>query len=153
MIEERIKEIIGYELPSAPKPVAAYVPAQISGNLIFTSGQLPMKEGKLIAEGKVGAEVEEDKAIECARTCALNCLSAMKSVIGNLDKIEQVVKVVAFINSAPEYSSQPKVANGASEFLIQVFGERGKHARSAVGVSALPLNAPVEIEMIFRIKV
>lgn len=150
MIEEKIKEIIGHDLPAVVKPLAAYIPAQISGNLVYTSGQLPMKEGKLIAEGRVGYEVSEEKAIECARLCALNCLLAVKSVIGNLDRIEQIVKVVVFVNSATRYTAQPKVANGASEFLAQVFGDIGKHARSAVGVSELPLNAPVEVEMIVR---
>jgi len=125
MFEEKIKEIIGHELPTAPKPLAAYIPAQISGNLVYTSGQLPIKDGKLIAEGKVVETVAEETAILCARQSAVNCLSAVKSVIGDL---------------------------GASEFLVQVFGEQGKHARSAVGVSELPLNAPVEIEMIVRIK-
>ncbi len=152
MIEQKIKEIIGYELPSAPKPVAAYVPAQLSGKLVFTSGQLPMQDGKLATAGKVGAEVSEERATECARICAVNCLSAVKLVIGDLEKVEQIVKVVVFVNSAPGFSSQPKVANGVSEFLIQAFGENGKHARSAVGVSELPLDAPVEIEMIVRVK-
>jgi enamine deaminase RidA (YjgF/YER057c/UK114 family) len=152
MIEDRIKELIGYELPAAPKPIAAYVPAQSSDNLVFTSGQLPMKDGKLFAEGWVDSEVDESKAIECARICVINCLSAVKSVIGNLDRIEQVIKLIVFVNSSPNFIGQPKVANGASEFLIEVFGEKGKHARSAVGVSGLPLNAPVEIEMVVRIR-
>lgn len=150
MIEEKIKELIGHDLPPVPKPLAIYVPAQISGNLVYTSGQLPMKEGKLLAEGRVGYEVTEEKAIECARLCALNCLLAVKSVVGNLDRIEQIVKVVVFVNSASRFTAQPKVANGASEFLGQIFGENGKHARSAVGVSELPINAPVEVEMIVR---
>jgi enamine deaminase RidA (YjgF/YER057c/UK114 family) len=151
MIEEKIRELIGHDLPTAPTPLAAYVPAQISGNLVFTSGQLPMKDGKLFTQGWVNSEVDESKAIECAKICAINCLSAVKSVIGNLDRIEQIVKLVVFVNSSPNFTGQPKVANGASEFLIDVFGDKGKHARSAVGVSGLPLNAPVEIEMIVRI--
>jgi enamine deaminase RidA (YjgF/YER057c/UK114 family) len=151
MIEQKIREIIGHELPTYAKPLAAYIPAQQSGNLIFTSGQLPTKEGKLIAEGKVGYDVSEDKGIECARVSAINCLAAIKMIIGNLDKIEQVVKLVVFVNSADGFTAQPKIANGASEFLVQVFGEKGKHARSAVGVSELPINAPVEIEMIVRV--
>lgn len=151
MIEQKIKEIIGHDLPTAPKPLAAYVPAQQSGNLILTSGQLPFVNGKLIAEGKLGYEVTEEKGIECARISAINCLSAVKSLIGDLDKIEQIVKLVVFVNSAAGFTAQPKVANGASEFLVQVFGEHGKHARSAVGVNELPLNAPVEIEMIVRV--
>ena len=151
MFETKIKEIIGFELPAAPKPLAAYIPALQTGNLVFTSGQLPFKEGKLIAEGKVGSNVSEELGIECARQSAVNCLSAIKGVIGDLEKIEQVVKVVVFVNSSAGFSSQPKIANGASEFLVQVFGDKGKHARSAVGVSELPLNAPVEIEMIVRV--
>jgi enamine deaminase RidA (YjgF/YER057c/UK114 family) len=152
MIEEKIKEVLGYELPVAPKPLAAYVPAVKSDNLVFTSGQLPMKEGKLFADGKVGKEVSEEVAMECSKICAVNCLSAIKSVIGNLDSIEQIVKLTVFVNSADGFSSQPKVANGASEFIVQIFGDAGKHSRSAVGVSELPLNASVEIEMIAKIK-
>lgn len=152
MFEEKIKEIIGNELPVAPKPLAAYIPAQVNGNLVFTSGQLPLKDGKLLAEGKVAGTVSEETAIECARQCAVNCLSAVKSVIGDLEKIDQIIKLTVFVNSTAGFSGQPKIANGASEFLVQVFGEQGKHARSAVGVSELPLNAPVEIELIVRFK-
>lgn len=152
MIEQKIKEMLGYELPVAPKPLAAYVPAVQMDKLVFTSGQLPLINGKLIFEGKVGYEVTEADGIECAKTCAVNCLSAIKTVIGDLDKIEQVVKLTVFVNSAVGFHSQPKVANGASEFMVNLFGDAGKHARSAVGVSELPLNAPVEIEMIVKIK-
>jgi enamine deaminase RidA (YjgF/YER057c/UK114 family) len=151
MVEEKIKEIIGYELPVAPKPLASYVPVMKSGNLIFTSGQLPMKDGKLLFEGKVGRDVSEDKAVECAKLSAINCLSAVKSLSGNLDNIEQIIKLVVFVNSAVNFTGQPKIANGASDFLVQVLGDKGKHARSAVGVSELPLNSPVEVEMIVRI--
>ncbi len=151
MYEEKIKELIGGEIPAAPKPLAAYVPAQQTGNLVFTSGQLPMKDGKLLAEGKIGENISEEIGTDCAKQCAINCLSAVKSVIGSLDNIDQIVKLVVFVNSAAGFSGQPKIANGASEFILQVFGEKGKHARSAVGVSELPLNAPVEIEMIVRI--
>lgn len=151
MIEQKIKEIIGHDLPTPAKPLAAYIPALQVGDLIFTSGQLPTKEGKLIAEGKVGYEVSEEKGIECARVSAINCLAAIKMVIGDLDRIEQVVKLVVFVNSKIGFTAQPKIANGASEFLVQVFGEKGKHARSAVGVCELPINAPVEIEMIVRV--
>ncbi|MEW6652908.1 MAG: RidA family protein [Bacteroidota bacterium] len=152
MFEEKIKELTGVELPAAPKPLAAYIPAQVNGNLVFTSGQLPFKDGKLLAEGKVTETVSEEIAVKCARQCAVNCLSAVKSIIGNLENVEQIIKLTVFVNSANGFIGQPKVANGASEFLVQVFGEPGKHARSAVGVSELPLNAPVEIEMIVRIK-
>lgn len=151
MIEEKIKEIIGYELPQTAKPLAAYIPAQKVENLVFTSGQLPLKDGKLFATGKVGSEVDEESAYESAKICALNCLSAIKGVINDLNKIEQIIKLVVFVNSENGFTGQPKVANGASEFLVNLFGEKGKHARSAVGVSELPLNAPVEIEMIVKI--
>jgi enamine deaminase RidA (YjgF/YER057c/UK114 family) len=151
MIEKKIKELTGIEITTPPKPLASYIPAQKSGNLIFTSGQLPFANGKLMAEGKVGYEVTEEKGIECARMSAINCLSAVKSLIGDLDKIEQIVKVTVFVSSAVGYTSQPKIANGASDFLVQVFGEAGKHSRSAVGVAELPLNSPVEIEMIVRV--
>lgn len=151
MFEEKLKEILGYDLPEAAKPLAAYIPAQKVGNLIFTSGQLPTKDGKLFAIGKVGKEVNEEVAYEAAKICAVNCLSAIKSLVGNLDKIEQVVKLVVFVNSENGFSAQPKVANGASEFIVNVFGDKGKHARSAVGVNELPLNAPVEIEMIVKV--
>ncbi len=152
MIEQKIKELLGYELSSIPpKPLATYVPAQKSGNLIFTSGQLPFVNGKLFAEGRVGYEVTEEKGIECAKISAINCLSAVKSIIGNLDKVEQIVKLTVFVSSDVGFTAQPKIANGASDFLGQVFGEAGKHARSAVGVNELPMNAPVEIEMIVRV--
>jgi len=151
MIQEKIKEILGYDLPEAAKPLAAYVPAQKIGNLVFTSGQLPTKEGKLFATGKVGKEISEETAYECAKISAVNCLSAIKGVIQNLDKIEQVVKLVVFVNSENGFTAQPKVANGASELIVQIFGDKGKHTRSAVGVSELPLNAPVEIEMIVKV--
>ncbi|MEW6196283.1 MAG: RidA family protein [Bacteroidota bacterium] len=152
MIEQKISEILGYELPIAPKPLAAYVPAKQIENFVYTSGQLPFKDGKLIAEGKVGLNVTEKQAIECARISAVNCLSAVKSVIDDLDRIDQIVKLVVFVNSAAGFSMQPKIANGASEFIVSLFGDSGKHARSAVGVSELPMNAPVEIEMIVKIK-
>ena len=152
MIEEKISEVLGYSLPIAPKPLAAYVPAIKSGNMIFTSGQLPLKDGKLFAEGKVGYEVSEQDGINCAKICAVNCLSAVKSIVGDLDKIEQIVKLSVFVNSAVGFHSQPKIANGASEFLVNIFGDAGKHSRSAVGVAELPLNAPVEIEMVVMVK-
>jgi enamine deaminase RidA (YjgF/YER057c/UK114 family) len=151
MIEQKIKEIIGHDLPSSPpKPLATYIPAQKSGNLIFTSGQLPFKDGKLFAEGKVGYEVSEEKGIECAKLCAINCLSAIKNIVGDLNNIEQIVKLTVYVNSANGFNQQPKIANGASDFLVYVFGDIGKHARSAVGVSELPMNAPVEIDIIVR---
>jgi enamine deaminase RidA (YjgF/YER057c/UK114 family) len=120
----------------------------ISGNLVFTAGQIPLVDGKLMATGKLGAEITVGYGAEIAQRCALNALAAVKSVIGDLDRVKQIVKVVGFVSSVPEFSSQPAVINGASEFLQQVFGDAGKHARSAVGVPVLPLDAPVEIELI-----
>jgi enamine deaminase RidA (YjgF/YER057c/UK114 family) len=150
MIEEKIKEL-GYRVPEAPKPLAAYIPAIRINNLIFTAGQLPMVDGKLVAEGKLGAEVSNEVGAKAAELCALNCLSVIKSEIGDLGKIKQIVKVTVFVNSADGFTAQPQIANGASEFLVNVFGEAGKHVRSAVGVNELPINAPVEIEMIVEV--
>ena len=151
MIEERIKEL-GFKIPEAPKPLAAYIPAIRIDKLVFTAGQLPMVDGKLIAVGKLGAEISNELGTKAAEKCAINCLSVIKSVIGNLDNIEQIVKVTVFINSASGFTAQPQIANGASEFLVKIFGEAGKHVRSAVGVNELPLNAAVEIEVIVKIK-
>ncbi|MFA3782984.1 RidA family protein [Melioribacteraceae bacterium 4301-Me] len=150
MVEEKLKEL-GIELQEPPKPLAAYIPAKRIDNLVYTAGQLPLKNGKLLHTGKVGYEVTEEDAVECAKLSALNCLAAIKSVIGSLNKIESIVKVTVFVSSAVGYTGQPKVANGASEFLSSVFGESGKHVRSAVGVSELPMNAPVEVEMIVKV--
>ena len=151
MIEEKIKEL-GYEVPEAPKPLAAYIPVTKVDNLVFTAGQLPMVDGKLIAEGKLGAEVSNELGTKAAEICTLNCLSVIKSEIGSLEKIIQIVKVTVFVNSADGFTSQPQIANGASEFLVNIFGNIGKHVRSAVGVNELPINAPVEIEMIVKVK-
>jgi enamine deaminase RidA (YjgF/YER057c/UK114 family) len=149
-IEQKIIEL-GFSLPETAKPLAAYIPAVQSGNLVFTSGQLPMIEGSLAETGKVGGSVSPERAKELATVCALNALAAVKSVIGDLDKIKRVVKVVGFVSSTPEFSGQPGVVNGASEFLGAVFGDKGIHARSAVGVAVLPLDAPVEIELIVEV--
>ena len=151
MIEEKIKEL-GLEVPDAPKPLAAYVPALIVNDLVFTAGQLPSIKGELKYKGKVGKDLSEEGGKKAAEICALNCLAAVKGVIGNLDNIERIVKITAFVNSAENFTDQPKVANGASELIGKIFGENGKHVRSAVGVNELPLNAPVEIEMIVKIK-
>ncbi|HEX7834210.1 MAG TPA: RidA family protein [Pseudolysinimonas sp.] len=148
-IEDRLTEL-GLKLPTVTKPVAAYVPAIVTGNLVFTAGQLPFVDGKLEATGKVGAEVSAEDAAKLAQTCALNALAAASSVIGSLDRVTRVVKVVGFVASAPDFSGQPGVVNGASELLGQVFGEAGQHARSAVGVAVLPLDAPVEVELILE---
>ena len=149
-IEQRIIEL-GFLLPETSKPLAAYIPAVQSGNLVFTSGQLPMIAGSLAETGKVGGPVSPERAKELATVCALNALAAVKTVIGDLDKIKRIVKVVGFVSSVPEFSGQPAVVNGASEFLGEVFGEKGIHARSAVGVAVLPLDAPVEIELIVEV--
>lgn len=146
-VESRLIEL-GSPLPELAKPVAAYVPAVVSGNLVFTSGQLPFVSGVLPETGKLGGSVNADVAKTYARQCALNALAAVKSVIGDLDRVTRIVKVVAFVASTPEFTGQPGVVNGASEFLGEVFGDAGAHARSAVGVPVLPLDSPVEIELI-----
>ena len=151
MIEDKIKEL-GFVLPEAPKPLAAYIPALKVDNLVFTAGQLPMIKGELKYKGKLGADISVEEGRSAAEICALNCLGAISGVIGNLDSIERVVKLTAFINSADYFTDQPKVANGASELIGKIFGDNGKHVRSAVGVNELPLNASVEIEMIVKIK-
>ena len=151
MIEEKIRQL-GFNLPESPKPLAAYIPALQVDNLVFTAGQLPSIDGELKFKGKVGAEVNDTDGSKAAEICALNCLSVIKSVIGDLDLVERIIKLTVFVNSADGFSSQPKIANGASELIVKIFGENGKHVRSAVGVNELPLNAPVEIEMIVKIK-
>ncbi|MUL49256.1 RidA family protein [Mycobacterium sp. CBMA293] len=148
-VTDRLAEL-GIELPEVVAPLAAYVPAVRTGNLVYTSGQLPMQGGKLPAEGKVGAEVTADDGKALARVCALNALAAVHALVG-IDSVVRVVKVVGFVASAPGFSGQPAVINGASELLGEVFGAAGAHARSAVGVSELPLNAPVEVELIVEI--
>jgi enamine deaminase RidA (YjgF/YER057c/UK114 family) len=148
-VETRLSEL-GLTLPALAKPVAAYVPAVVTGNLVYTSGQLPFVDGALPATGKVGSEVTADAAAGYARTCALNALAAAASVIGSLDRVTRVVKVVGFVSSAPDFTAQPGVINGASDLLGEVFGESGQHARSAVGVAVLPLDSPVEVELILE---
>lgn len=148
-VADRLAEL-GLALPSVVPPVAAYVPAVRSGALVFTSGQLPMVDGQLAAVGKVGALVSPEQAKELARTCALNALAAIDALVG-LDSVVRVVKVVGFVASVPEFTGQPAVVNGASELLGEVFGDAGAHARSAVGVAALPLDAPVEVELIVEV--
>ncbi|CAN5493265.1 RidA family protein [soil metagenome] len=150
-IGAKLKEL-GVTLPEAPKPVASYVPAVRTGNLVLTSGQLPMKDGQLVLTGIVGNDVTQEQATEAARLCAINNLAVIKSVIGDLDKIVRIVKLGVFVASAPTYTAHPKIANGASDFLQQVFGEKGRHARSTLGMACLPLNAPVEVEMIVEVR-
>lgn len=146
-IASRLSEL-GIELPAVAVPAGAYVPAVISGNLVFTAGQIPLVDGKLMATGKVGQDIDVDFAREIARRCALNAVAAVQSVIGDLERVKKVVKVVGFVSSDPSFTAQPQVINGASELLEQIFGEAGIHARSAVGVAVLPLDAPVEVELI-----
>ena len=148
-VTQRLAEL-GVELPAVVAPLAAYVPAVRTGNLVYTSGQLPMVDGALPQAGKVGAEVTAEEAKGLARTCALNALAAVHSLVG-VDSVVRVVKVVGFVASAPGFNGQPGVVNGASELLGDVFGDAGVHARSAVGVSELPLNAPVEVELIVEV--
>jgi enamine deaminase RidA (YjgF/YER057c/UK114 family) len=148
--EERLAEL-GLAVPEVAKPVASYVPAVRSGHHVFTSGQLPMREGQLITTGKVGGEVTAEEAVECARQCALNALAAVRAEIGDLSNVKRIVKVVAFVASTPDFTGQPGVANGASELFGAVFGETGQHARSAVGVPVLPLDAPVEVELVVEV--
>ena len=141
---------LGIELPKVPAPVAAYVPAVRTGDLVFTSGQLPTVAGELLARGLVGTAVEPEHAKELARTCVLNALAAVDALVG-LDSVVRVVKVVGFVASAPGFTGQPGVINGASELLGELFGDAGAHARSSVGVAMLPLDAPVEVELVVEV--
>lgn len=146
LIEARLKDL-NIELPDAPKPLAAYIPAKQAGQLIFTAGQLPMVNGELFLKGLLGQDVEIEDANKAARICTLNGLAAIKGLIGDLDKIKQIVRVVGYVASVPNFTQQPAVINGASELLLEIFGDKGKHARSAVGMAVLPLNASVEVEL------
>ena len=149
-VEQRLAEL-GLALPEAAAPLASYVPAVRSGSHVFTAGQLPLVDGELLARGKVGGEVSAEEAQECARRCALNALAAVASVTGSLDDVVRVVKVTVFVASTPDFTGQPVVANGASELLGDVFGDAGRHARSAVGVPVLPIDAPVEVELVVEV--
>ncbi len=143
---------LGLTLPPVTAPVAAYVPAVRTGAYIYVSGQVPVADGKLVATGKVGAEVSAEDAAGMARTCALNAVAAAAAAVGGLEGIRRIVKVTGFVASAPGFTGQPQVINGASQLLIEVFGEDGRHARSAIGVAELPLNAPVEVELIAEVR-
>jgi enamine deaminase RidA (YjgF/YER057c/UK114 family) len=149
-VRDRLKAL-GYELPSIPNPAGSYVPATSTGSLLFTAGQLPFKEGQLQYTGKVDKDVSVKVAKEAARLCALNALAAVKAEAGSLENVRRVVKVTGYVASAAGFNRQPEVINGASDFLGEVFGERGTHARSAVGVAELPLDAPVEVELIVEL--
>ncbi|TAN39060.1 MAG: RidA family protein [Nitrospirae bacterium] len=148
--EERLKAL-GIVLPELPKPLGAYVPFVRTGNLLYLSGMLPLREGRLIQTGRVGETVTLEEAVVCARTAAINALAVVKAALGDLNKMKQCVKVSGFVASARDFYDQPKVINGASELMAEVFGKAGLHARAAVGVPVLPLNAPVEIEFIFEV--
>jgi enamine deaminase RidA (YjgF/YER057c/UK114 family) len=148
--EEKLAEL-GLSVPEVAKPVAAYVPAVRTGSYVFTSGQLPMKSGELMTTGKVGGEVTQEEAVACAQQCALNAIAAVKAEIGDLSLVKRIVKVVAFVASTPDFTGQPQVANGASELFGKVFGDAGVHARSAIGVPVLPLDAPVEVEILVEV--
>jgi enamine deaminase RidA (YjgF/YER057c/UK114 family) len=148
-LDDRLAEL-GLVIPEGSKPLAAYVPAVVTGNLVYTSGQLPMVDGALPATGKVGAEVSPEDAQQFARTCVLNGLAAAGTAIGSLDRITRVVKVVGFVASDPSFTGQSVVVNGASDLLVEIFGDAGQHARSAIGMAVLPMDAPIEIEFIFE---
>lgn len=150
-VGDRLAEL-GIDLPAPPKALAAYVPAAISAGWVYTAGQLPLRDGESLATGLVGTDVTAEVAAECARQCALNALAAIEAAAGDLDRIERIVKVTGFVASAPGFTGQPSVLNGASELLAEVLGDAGVHARSAVGVAVLPLNVPVEVEVIARLR-
>jgi len=148
--ENRLK-VLGIALPEAPKPVAAYVPSVLSGPHLYVAGQIPFQHGKLLRTGKLGAEVTIEQGQECARQCVLNALAVAREAIGSLDRVTRVVRVGVFVASVDTFTDQPKVANGASDLLLEVFGEQGRHARAAVGVNVLPLDAPVEVELLLEV--
>ncbi len=149
--EAKAKEL-GITIPEAAKPLAVYVPAVKEGNYIYTSGQIPLVAGELKFKGKLGKELSVEQGYEAAKTCAINCLAAIKGVAGSLDNIEKIIKIVGFVNSAPGFVDQPKVVNGASELIGAIFGPAGEHSRSAVGVAELPIDSAVEVEMIVKVK-
>jgi enamine deaminase RidA (YjgF/YER057c/UK114 family) len=148
--EDRLAEL-GIELPPPPQPLASYVPVAITGGLAFVSGQVPMAEGKPLWSGKLGDGLDVATGAEAARRCALQALSTLRAELGSLDRVKRIVRLGVFVASAPGFTDQPKVANGASDLLAEVFGDSGRHARAAVGVSELPLGAPVEVEMLAEV--
>src|SRR4030043_1401153 len=148
--EKKLKEL-GIELPEAPTPIGSYISALRTGNLVFLSGILPLRQGKLIKQGKVGKDLSLDEAREEARTATINALSVLKAHVGSLDKITRCVKIAGYIASSPDFTEQPKILNAASDLLFEIFGEKGRHVRAAVGVNVLPLNSPIEIEFIFEV--
>ncbi len=152
MIEQRLAEL-GLELPPAPSPVASYVPVTLAGELAFVAGQIPLGDGEVLLRGKLGADVDIEQAQGAARRCALQALAALRDALGSLDRVTGIAQATVFVASAPGFTDQPKVANGASDVLVEVFGEAGRHARAAVGVSELPLGAAVEVVLIARVAV
>lgn len=148
--EENLKAL-GIELPVVPKPLGSYLPFIRTGNLIYISGMLPLKEGKLLSAGRVGESVALEEAVLAARTAAINGIAVLKTAVGSLEQVRRCVKISGFVASAQDFTDQPKVINGASDLLLEVFGEMGRHARAAVGVHILPMNSPVEIEFIFEV--
>ena len=151
MIEDKLEQL-GYKITQGPAPLAEYIPATQLGNVVYTAGQIPIEEGKLKFAGKLGIDLTLEEGKKAAELCAVNGLRVIKNVIKELDKIERIVKVTVFVNSAEGFTDQPKVANGASEFLFKLFGEAGRHVRSAVGVNELPINAAVEVELMVKLK-
>lgn len=149
--EARLKEL-GIELPPVPAPVAAYVPTVRTGNLVFVSGQVARQGDKFLYQGRVGAEVTVEQGYECARLCALNALAALRAEVGSLDRVRRIVKVTGWVNCHPDFTQQPQVINGASELLLEVFGDNGRHARAAVGASGLPGGTPVEVELVAEVE-
>ena len=149
--EEKLKEL-SIDLPGIPKPLGSYVPFVKTGNLVYLSGMLPLTDGVLLKTGRVGETVSLEDAVLCARTAAVNALAVLKSAIGSLQNVQRCVKITGFVASSADFTDQPKVINGASDLLFQVFGEAGRHARAAVGVNILPMNSPVEVEFIFEVK-
>ena len=148
--EDKLKKL-GIELPEAPSPLGSYIPIVRTGNLLFLSGVLPLRNGKLMRTGRVGESVSLDEARDDARTAAINALSVLKANIDSLNKVKRCVKITGYVASAPDFTEQPKVLNAASDLMFEIFGEAGRHARAAIGVNVLPLNSPVEIEFIFEV--
>jgi len=148
--EEKLRKL-SIDLPGIPKPLGSYVPFVKTGNLVYLSGMLPLKDGKLLKTGRVGETVSLEDAALCARTAAINALAVLRSVVGSVDNVKRCLKITGFVASSPDFTDQPKVINGASDLLFEVFGEAGRHARAAVGVNVLPMNSPVEIEFIFEV--
>jgi len=150
VIEEKLNEL-GVSLPTAPKPAGSYVPVVVSGKLAFVSGQIPIKDGQVIYQGKVGIEQSIEQAQKAAKLCIINGLAQINTYFGTLDNLENIIKISGFVNSAQDFTEHPKVINAASDFLVEIFGEEGRHSRIAIGVSSLPLNATVEIDMLVEI--